>query len=46
MDILPHLSLSSVETITIKSDAVKELKKSFEEKLTEKDVQTRPLLGL
>lgn len=46
MDILPHLSLSSVETITIESEAVKELKKSFEEKLTERDEQTKPLLWI
>jgi hypothetical protein len=46
MDSLPHLSLSSIETITIESDAVKELKKSFEEKLTERDEQTKPLLWI
>ena len=46
MDILPHLSLSSVETITIESEAVKELKKSFEEKLTERGEQTKHLLWI
>ena len=46
MDILPYLSLSSVETVTIESDDVKELKKSFKEELAERDEQTKPLLWL
>lgn len=46
MDILPHLSISNVETITIESEEVKDLKKSFEEKLAERDEQTKPLMWL
>ena len=46
IDILPHLSLSDVKTVTIESEEVKELKKTFEEKLTERDEQTKPLLWL
>ncbi|MGB9979413.1 tyrosine-type recombinase/integrase [Methanobacterium sp.] len=46
MDILPHLSLSDVKTVTIESEEVKQLKESFEEKLSERDEQTKPLLWL
>ena len=46
MDILPYLSLSDIKTITVESEDVKELKKSFDEKLAERDEQTKPLMWL
>ncbi len=45
-DVLPYLSLSDIKTVTIESEEVKGLKKSFEEKLAERDEQTKPLLWL
>ena len=43
---LKYLTLENVETITIESSEVRDLKKSFEEKLTERDKQTKPLLWI
>ena len=43
---LDYLTLENVEIVTIESDEVKELKKSFDEKLAERDEQTEPLLWL
>lgn len=40
------MSLSDVKTVALESEEVKEIIESFEDKLAERDEQTKPLLWL